>query len=68
MNETTFMDLLNWDDHLDEDLDGNFEVISLLEASPSLGKVDAKQVHHNKILLNIVDVIVRIWNMLQTYK
>ena len=66
MDEAALMHFLNRDDHFNEDMDGDFEVVTLLQTASSLGQVDAEQVHYYEVLLAINDVIVRIRHMLQS--
>ena len=67
MDEAALVHFLDRDDHLNEDMDGDFEVVTLFQAASSLGQVDTEQVHHDEVLLAIHDVIVRIWHVLQSY-
>ena len=58
VNKTTLMDTVDSSDHLHENLNRYFEVVALVEAPPGLGQVDSKQIHHNEVLLGVLDVLV----------
>lgn len=58
------MHLFHSDDHLDQYLDSNLQVVALLEAPTRLGEIDAEQVHHDEVLLHVLDVLVRVRHML----
>lgn len=66
VDEATFVDFFNRDDHFNEDLDGYLEVVSLFEAATRLGQIDAEQVHHDEVLLHVHDVVVRVGHVLQS--
>ena len=66
VDETTLVHLFDSDDHLDQNLDGYLQVVALLEAAACLGEVDAEEVHHDEVLLHVLDVLVRVWHMLQS--
>ena len=68
MDEAPLVDFFNSDDHLDQNLNRDFQVIALLETPSSLGKVDAEQVHDNEILLTVLDILVGVGHVLETYQ
>ena len=67
VDETSLVDFAHRHDHFHEDLNGDFEVVSLLETASGLGQVDAQEVHDDKILLSILNILVRIGNVLESY-
>ena len=68
MDETSFVDFAYRYNHLHQDLYGNLEVIALLKTTSSFSQVYAKQIHNNEILFRILDVFVRVCDVLEPYK
>lgn len=66
MDEAPLVDLLHSDDHLNQNLNRDFQVITLLETPSGLGKVDAKQVHDDEILLTVLHIVIRVGHVLKT--
>jgi len=66
VNEASLVDLFDSNYHFNQNLNRDFEVVALLEAATRLGQVDAEQVHHDEVLLHVLDVLVRVRHVLQT--
>lgn len=65
MDETSLVDFFDGNDHFNENLNGDFQVVALLQTATRLGQVDAEQVHDDEVLLAILNVLVRVRNMLK---
>ena len=53
MDETTFVHFFDCNHHFDQNLDGNLQVVPLLQAPSGLSQIDAEQVHDDEVLLAI---------------
>ena len=67
VDETSLVDFAHRHDHFHKDLNGNLEVVSLLETASGLGQVDAEEVHDDEVLLSVLNILVRIGNVLESY-
>lgn len=67
VDETSLVDFAHRHDHFHQDLNGNLEVVSLLETASGLGQVDAEEVHDDEVLLSVLNILVRIGNVLESY-
>lgn len=65
VDEAPLVDLPNRGEHLGENVDRNFEAVVLLEAAAHLGQINCHQVHHDQVLLRIVDKVVHVGHVLQ---
>lgn len=58
MDEASVMYLLNGYQHLQQDVNRDFETVGLLQTSPSTRQINAQEVHHNQILLRILNEVI----------
>ena len=58
MNKAPVTNLLNRDEHLKQNMDGDLEAVRLLKTSPSPSQIYSKQVHDYQILFRILNKVV----------
>ena len=66
VNEASLVDFSHRNDHLHQNLDSDFEVITLFKASSGFCQVDAEEVHDDEVLLSILHVFVGVGYVLKS--
>ena len=65
MDKASLMHLSDSNKHLYQDVDRDFQIVSLFETAAGFSEVDCHQVHHNQVLFAIMHEVVNIWHMFQ---
>lgn len=68
MNEPSIMNFLNSLQHFNQQLNCNFETVMRLKIFPDFCQVVSKQIHDNQILFTILDKIIDIAHMLESFQ
>ena len=68
VDESPLMHLANTSEHFYQNLNSYFERVVLVETSARLGQVDSHEVHDNEVLLRVVDEVVDVRDVLETFE